>query len=75
MNPSLQRLIALADDVALRSAPGRPMIGFEVYARDADAPAVAGHYRPDNARERAAFAQAVGKLLAAGYEVTTWRIE
>lgn len=75
MNPSLQHLVALADSVADQAMAGRPAIGFEVYARDADAPAVAGHYRPDSARERAAFAQAVGKLLAAGYEVTTWRIE
>lgn len=73
MNPSLQRLVALADHVAGPARSDRPLIGFEVYAPDADDPMVSGHYRPDIARERAAFAQAVGKLLAAGYEILTWR--
>lgn len=75
MNPSLQHLVALADSVADQAMAGRPVIGFEVYAPHADAPVATGQYRPDAARDRATFSQAVGKLLAAGYEVMTWRIE
>lgn len=71
MTPSLQRLIALAEDAT--PLPGRVMVGFEVYAPEQDAPVATGRYRPDASHDRAAFGQAVGKLLAAGYEVLMWR--
>lgn len=75
MNPSLQRLVAVANAAVGQARQGLPVIRFEVYAPDQEDPAVAGYYRPDLAGDRAAFSQAVGKLLAAGYEITTWRVE
>lgn len=72
MNKTLELLAAIADQQEVAELVTR--VEFEILGTDPDAtPICRGHYCPDRPRERQAFAQAVGKLLNAGYVVTTWR--
>ena len=73
MNPTLAELIELADSMPV--APYPDAIAFEIYGPQDVTPMREGYYRPGVTRDRTAFAQAVGKLIAAGYEVVTVRAE
>lgn len=71
MNPTLHQLTALAERA--QPEPGRFKVAWEIYSGD-DLLAK-GWYNQTQPRDRQAFAQAVGKLLAAGFEVATFMLD
>lgn len=72
MNPTLQQLVALAD-AQLPAATATARVGFAIYPPGNGTALLTGYYLPHAPRDRQAFAQAVGKLIATGHEVQTWR--